>query len=91
MARECLRREKEWRGKGEATRGSEGLNKSELECRGGLEEQKNCGSFLLEGLQVLAPKIIRGRVLVLIARSLRFDVYQPLAVAGISSEILDES
>ncbi len=39
-----------------------------------------------KGLQVLVPKIVRGRVLVLIARSPRFDVYQPcgrnVAVAG---------
>jgi hypothetical protein len=34
-----LRRNREWRGKGEATKGSEGLKKSEL-SRGGLERQE---------------------------------------------------
>ncbi len=60
LARECLRREKEWRGKGEATRGSEGLKRSELECRGGLEEQETVEVSACKGLQVLVPKIVRG-------------------------------
>ncbi len=54
-----------------------------------LEEQETVEVSSCKGLQVLVPKISRGRVLVLIARSPKFDVYQPLAVAGISSEILD--
>ncbi len=33
-----MRRDREWRGKGEATKGSEGLKKSEL-SQGGLEKQ----------------------------------------------------
>jgi hypothetical protein len=86
MARECLRREKEWRRKGEANSGSKGLKKSELECRGGLEEQETAEVSACKGLQVFVPKIVRGRVLVLIARSPKFDVYQTLVVAGISSE-----
>ncbi len=77
--------------KGEATRGSEELKKPELECRGGLEEQETVRVSVRKGLQVLVPRISRGRVLVLIARSPKFDVYQPPAVADISGEILDET
>ncbi len=38
QAGKCLRRDKEWRGTGEATKGSEGMKKSEL-SQGGLERQ----------------------------------------------------
>jgi hypothetical protein len=78
-------------GKGLSYQRREGLKKSELECRGGLEEQETVAVFACKGLQVLVTKIFRGRVLVLIARSPKFDVYQPLAVAGISSEIFVET
>ena len=64
------------------------LKKSELKCRGGLEEQETVRVSVRKGLQVLVPEISGGRVLVLIARSPKFDVYQPpavqAAVAGIS-------
>jgi hypothetical protein len=48
-AGECLRRERVWRGKGEATRGSEGLNKSELKP-GRLGEAGPMKVSLVEGI-----------------------------------------
>ena len=54
---EVLVKSKEWRGKGEATKGSEGLKKSEL-SQGGLERQDREADHSWEGLQGLLPQRI---------------------------------
>ncbi len=54
---EELVKRREWRGKGEATKGSEGLKKSEL-SQGGLERQDREANPSWEGLQVLLPQRI---------------------------------
>jgi hypothetical protein len=86
MARECLRREKRWQGKGEATGGSKGLRKSELEWQGRLEGARTVEVSRGEGLQVSCSKDCPWRDYNLIACSPSLKFISLVAVVDISSE-----